>query len=307
MNNPFANSSCPTKPPSSFISRAEFFELYSAAAFAWEFQLPTSTHITLNWRKLSCFNPDAVKAAFTAFSKCIRDWFAQRRIPAIYIFAHENSIRGGLHTHFAVHVPRDYRRHFLPYLQDWVIRRLGKPVSGALRTRGTSDLNPITMWQIFSYIVKGYDREVVLISPQNDKHGRGLRLGDIIAVPWQDPGYVPLPHRVGVSPAISAGQRELGYPLGGEELFAPQRKPPANWNLFAVPHPEHLRAYGTYQGGEGVVETLQMRARPPARPFRSKLEDGFYDVRELYPPAFYEWVTRLVHPDHDSSARATKD
>ena len=295
MINPFAtNEPAPQLP--NLIGFQLFSELYSAMQFACEWDLPPSTHVTVHWGKLGCQTVDTVADGFNSFAKCVRDWFRQRRIPLAYLFSHENSSKAGLHTHLAIHVPSDHRKEFLAYLRKWVVNRHGQEVPTAIRVRGTSNYNPISIWHIFSYLVKGYDRQVTLRSPANDTFGQGLMLGDIIAAAWQNPGHVPLAKRAGVSPAISAKQRALGYPMGCEELAAPSPLPPSELDLFGKgAGAGHIDFGDTYIGGTGVERCSEnpKLLRKPATPFRSSVEDGIFDVRQLYPAAFYSWVTRL--------------
>ena len=188
--NPFA-SSTPAKP-STLITLEEFSELYAAASFALFVGLPLSTSITLHWGKLGCSTPQEVGELFKAFSKCLRDWLAQREIPAAYIFSHEASEGAGLHTHVAIHIPAYFRKDFLAWRFGWMVRRLGARVDRAIVVRGSSNDSPVIHWLTFSYLLKGYDKYALVVSAANAPGGIALTLGDMLAWTWRDPGHVQL-------------------------------------------------------------------------------------------------------------------
>lgn len=279
-------------PPSRLITVDEFSDLYSAVEFAVEFGLPPSGHVILHWGLLGSHSPSEVQDAFTAFRKCVRDWLHRRGIPVIYYYSHENSERAGLHTHFAVHIPLDFRREFRRYVREWATRKYERPPGRGVRTRGMGG-DPITVWRVFSYLVKGYDQSAVLVSARNHRSGRALRLGDVIANVWQDPGAVGLSQRVGVSSAISRTQRALGYPAGAEADVSLPIVPPSAADLFATQERISAGRRHTWTKDQGSVATFPAKALAQVRPFRSRFEDACYDVRRLYPREFYAWVTQL--------------
>lgn len=286
--NPFRTTEATS---SRLITVEEFSELYSAVEFAVEFGLPPSGHVTLHWGILGSCSPDEVQAAFTAFRKCVHSWLCERRVPIIYLYSHENSPRAGLHTHFAVHIPLQLRREFRRYVRQWATRRYKRPPGRGVKTTGMG-MDPITVWRVFSYLVKGYDHAAVLVSARNHWSGRSLGLGDLIANAWQDPGAIELSQRVGVSSAISKTQRSIGYPTGAEavvhlpvaisgaDLFKASGQPPVGWRH-------------TWAADQGSTAHFRTVVLPQALPFRSRFEDGCYDVRKLYPREFYTWVTQL--------------
>ena len=300
--NPFHTSET---PPSRLITIDEFSELYSAVEFAVEFGLPPSGHVILHWGLLGSCSPNEVQDAFTAFRKCVRDWLHRRGIPVIYYYSHENSERAGLHTHFAVHIPLDLRREFRRYVRDWATRNYERPPGRGVRTRGMGG-DPITVWRVFSYLVKGYDPSAVLVSARNHPSGRALRLGDMIANVWQDPGAVGLSQRVGVSSAISRTQRALGYPAGAEANVCLPIVPPSAADLFATTEKGSAGRRHTWTKDQGSIAAPPARVLPRVWPFRSRFEDGCCDVRKLYPQEFYRWVTQLDPDEHRPTERESR-
>lgn len=245
--NPFRMSEA---PPSRLITINEFSELYSAVEFAVEFGLPPSGHVILHWGLLGTHSPNEVQEAFTGFRKCVHSWLSERGIPVIYLYSHENSERAGLHTHFAVHIPLDVRREFRRYVRKWATKRYKRPPRRGVMTTGMG-ADATTVWRVFSYLVKGYDQSAVLVSARNHPSGRALRLGDMIANVWQDPGAIGLRQRVGVSSAISRTQRALGYPAGAEANLSLPIAPPSGADLFATPEQRSANHRHTWTKDQG--------------------------------------------------------
>ncbi|MEE7504037.1 hypothetical protein MMR14E_12505 [Methylobacterium mesophilicum] len=105
-------------------------------------------------------------------------------------------------------------------------------------------------------------------------------LGDLIAWPWQDPGVVTMMPRLGSCLNLGPARREIGIPKDCDELRNPPRpKRPV------VPQELSLK------------EQLQSLRRPeaPRPPFISRYEDGWRDVRWLYPREFNMRVTKLSY------------
>jgi hypothetical protein len=136
--------------------------------------------------------------------------------------------------------------------------------------------------------MKGYDPNVIVQSGRGSPDGRDVRLGDLIAFPWHDPGVVPLKQRVGASRSLGPAARALGYPT-----------------TYGF-HPETTKSAVRSRaelGGSIVVA----RRSPPPRPFRSRYEDGVRDVRGLYGAKFCEMITRLKANPTMMTAAAGQD
>jgi hypothetical protein len=84
-----AGSSAAVSATSRLIGEAEFAAVYAAADFAAEFEMWMDTSVTISWSLLGVTGDDAVQAAFTGFTKCLRDWLIRRANPVAFVFAHE--------------------------------------------------------------------------------------------------------------------------------------------------------------------------------------------------------------------------
>ncbi|GLS54424.1 hypothetical protein GCM10007886_26070 [Methylobacterium gregans] len=274
--------------PSRLISEAEFADHYAAAEFAVKSGLPCDTTVTVSWSLLGCRSDTEVQALFTKFLKCMRDWLAQRNLPVVYLYAHEVSARFGTHTHLAVYIPGgpwtpyDQRSEYRTWVRQWAKRYAKRqqqcraPTAVEVKTRPQETV--WLHWLAFSYQMKGYDKSVVVQSAPNAPNGRSVRLGDLIAYEWRDPGPVTLKFRCGHSDSLRPAQRALGCP------FTPQhaRDDTAWLEGFTVekPYRQPLAKFG-------------VATRRGLTPFRSSYEDGCRDIRGLYPPEFHRRITRL--------------
>lgn len=279
-----ATSGATAAANSTLIGEAEFAAVYAAAEFAEAFGLRFNTTVTIAWKFLGAETPQDVQGLFNSLLKCLRDWFAQRRLPQAWLYAHENGAQIGLHTHIAIALPGALlegdlipnRDEFRRWIMSWAQRRLGRRTPRAIRVRGPRRETPWLHWLATHYLVKGYDPAAEALSARNSPDGRTLYLGDLIAFPFRDPGHVPLQHRVHWSRSLGPDRRKLGVPGGFDDLLEPPAKAlcvdPFRRTTFMAP--------GTL---------LPADRRLPA--FRSKYEDGVRDVRLLYPKAFWTRIS----------------
>lgn len=107
-------------------------------------------------------------------------------------------------------------------------------------------------WLLFSYMMKGCDKDAVVQSGRNSPDGRPLRLPDLIPHDWRDPGVMNFRKRVGCSQALDRGQQAQGVP--------------ARW-CSCYPVPDSIPG-----------------------PFHSTFDDGVFDVRRLYGHSFSKWI-----------------
>jgi hypothetical protein len=122
--------------------------------------------------------------------------------------------------------------------------------------RAAKEYSDVQHWRLFNYLMKGYNQSAVLVSGENSLNGLPIRLGDLIAWPWRDPGVIDLKRRVGFSHSLGpAGQRR-------GRIHEPVSKcRPA----FSLRRKAHVA-------------------------FRSKFGDARYDVRVLYGPEFCDQI-----------------
>lgn len=191
------------------ISASEFASSHAAAEFAAAFGLTFEVSVTVNW--MLCGIPvDAVPDETLDFTRCARDRLARSQLPTAFMFVHENG-PSGLHTHFLFHIPVSHRSPFREWATGWADRRYGRKIPYALRVRSPLQERPQLHWRLFSYLMKGYDRDAVLVSARNTRDGMAIRLGDLIAWPWHDPGPIPY-ERIGICHNLGPKQRRSGAP-----------------------------------------------------------------------------------------------
>jgi hypothetical protein len=202
-------------PTSRFITAAQFASLHAAAEFAFWSNHTFEMSVTLAWL-LAGRTAFEIPGEILAFTKCLRAWLQYHSISVAWIYVNENG-PSGLHTYFLVHVPVAYRGMFREWAMSWAERRYGSRIPRVLRVRGPLISRPELHWHLFSYAVKGHDRDAVVLSARNTPDGTDVRLGDLIAWPWSDTGPVPF-ERVGVCHNLGPKQRAAG---GLREFAAP--------------------------------------------------------------------------------------
>lgn len=271
---------------STFITEKEFAGHYAAAAFAAWHQLYCETAVTFWWGALGALDGASAQEIFTDFLKHLNAWLHERHLPTVYFFSHESSPRIGVHTHLAVYLclltcsrsrPRD---EFRRWAMGWPERNGYGSCPRAIRVTGPAKRTPWLHWHRFHYQVKGYNPRAVVRRAYNSPSGTDVMLGDLIAWPWQDPGVVTLRPRLGSCLNLGPARREIGIPKDCDNFRNPPRpKRPV------VPQELSL--------GEQLWRLRQPEA--PRPPFISRYEDGWRDVRWLYPKEFNTRVTKLSY------------
>ena len=248
-----------SSPVSDVLTVDQFASMYAAAEFAAHFGVSMDSHVIINWTKMGL--EEEMNSSFQAFTKTLRDFLTQRRLPIAWMYAHEHSLKTGLHTHLAISLPRfeKGRSECMEWLRSWPVRRTGKRVPGAIRLRVTRKYEPFLHWLLFHYLVKGYDRHAVVQSARYAPYGRPIMLGDLIAFHWRDPGIVNARKRVGFSQSLGPVEQAKGLPY--TSTF--NRDSPARISITT----------------DSISSPLPQQPRPP---FRSTFDDGVWDVRCLY-------------------------
>lgn len=285
----FVPSSADDRPErlntSTYVTPKDFAEHYAAAAFAAHSGLTCETMVTLWWGALDASEARQAQILFSKITKQFNDWCFQRSLPTVYFFSHESSPKIALHTHLAVYLCLGLhsdatRDEFRIWAMGWPERNgLGKRPR-AIRVTGPTKRTPWLHWHRFHYQVKGYDPRAVVRQAYNSTSGTDVMLSDLIAWPWRDPGVVTMAPRLGHALNLGKDRRLAGIPKHCDELRNPPRpkKPVVPRELSLE---EQLRYYS-----------------PPARPrppFVSRYDDGWRDVRCLYPREFNTRVTKLSY------------
>ncbi|MEG8041733.1 hypothetical protein QP164_02635 [Sphingomonas sp. LR59] len=275
--------------PASLMNAESFGQVHSAAEFAARWKLPLDTMITIDLARMGVATAQGAASEVRRFLKCSNDYLSgQRKIPAAWIYAIENGA-GGFHAHIAMHVPGvtptfknivvDFRAHFREWARGYTGRQFGKHIPRAIYPRAPKQESWLRHWINVSYLLKGYDRSVIVRDGRNCVDGRAIYLGDLIAAPFVNPGIVDLTNRVRVSHSLGPAQRAIGSPPGLE--YCLPQKP--NWAAFDINRSTPL----SLNERLNTVWTL-----PTETPFQSRWEAGFRDARMLYPSEFYRFVTK---------------
>lgn len=156
-----------TVPLSRLLGETEFASIYAAADFAAEFQMPMDTLVTISWSLLGVTSDSAVQAAFTSFTKCLRDRLTNRVSPIAYIYAHEVGAVVGLHSHLAVFVAGERNRlEFRHWVRGWADRFAGRYIPRAVRVTGPRIDTPWLHW--LRYITRDDNRGAERIGDRPD-------------------------------------------------------------------------------------------------------------------------------------------
>ncbi|KQQ19548.1 hypothetical protein ASF56_21675 [Methylobacterium sp. Leaf122] len=271
---------------STFITEKEFAGHYAAAAFAAWHRLYCETAVTILWGALGASDGPSAQEFFSDFLKHLNAWLHERHLPTVYFFSHENCTRVGLHTHLAVYLGLQpctrsaQRDEFRRWVMKWPERNGYGSCPRAIRVTGPAKRTSWLHWHRFHYQVKGYDPRAVVRQAYNSPSGTDVMLGDLIAWPWQDPGVVTMMPRLGSCLNLGPARREIGIPKDCDELRNPPRpKRPV------VPREMCL---------EEQLQSLRL-PQAPRPPFISRYDDGWRDVRWLYPREFNTRVTKLSY------------
>lgn len=114
----------------------------------------------------------------------------------------------------------------MEWLRSWPVRQVGRRVPRALRMRIPKAHERKLHWLLFNYLMKGYDPAAVVQSARNAPDGKAIMLGDLISVPWRDPGITTFRKRVGFSQNLGPAQQTDGMPATWTSLrshYAPLR------------------------------------------------------------------------------------
>ena len=279
----------------------EYTSIHAAADFAAYSGMLLDCPVTLDIRRLGGVGPGDAQRILSQFLRCYAAWCSDHSFPSAWIAVIEVGHDGNYHAHIALYVPADHRglrTKFRTWARTYTDRR-GGHVARAIKVRGGRVHSVITHWISIAYLAKGFDRDAVLCSARNSPDGMPIRLADIIPRHYRDPGPVATSRRISISNSIGPARRAIGVPAGLDHLLStrPDWSSIDLWRMTELTPEEKSRPY------VGI---------PVPAPFRSTLEDGIYDVRRLYPPEFYEFVTKLPHApsaveiseDGESSASA---
>jgi hypothetical protein len=259
-------------PAKSLLSLADFCSVTKAAEFAGRFEFYFECHVTLSWQAMDVAAGE-IPAALETFRKSLQDRCREMDESIAYIYAHENGPKKGLHTHFLCTMPGQLqkREELRQWIRDWPARFIGQRPGNAIRLTGPrvwkaepSRSQEQIHWELVHYVLKGIDPRIIVQDAQYSPDGRPVRLGDLVARSFRDPGVVPFRKRVGISQNIGSSRQAIGCP-SGLGVDARQKRPDVV-HLDDRPTilPDHL-------------------------PILSSWDSGARDIWGLTPPVFASW------------------
>lgn len=273
------------------LSKDEVLKALAAAEFAAAFALPLDTMVTLDFGRMNIDAPREARDELQRFIKTANAWLYDRRLPTASIAVVERSTAGNFHGHLAMHVPgmrRDdgrilgirHRSHFRAWASEYTDRRLGEHVPRAVNIRGSLCPSTLRHWISVSYLLKSHDREADLVGARNRPDGETLWLSDILAFDYVNPGDVGPERRLFVSSNLGPARRAIGTPPAAEFLL--DRQP--DLSNLAV-------SLADCRPASHSVPVVRRR-----RPFCAAVDDGVFDVRQIYGKEFASFVTGLSRP-----------
>jgi len=215
------------------LTKAEVLQALAAAEFAAAFLLFLDMMITLDFGRMGIATYQAARDELQRFTKTANAWLYGRGLPTASIAVIERSRTGNFHGHIAMHVPGTlrgedgkiegipYRSQFKAWAREYTDRRFGEHVPRAVNTRGSLGPSMLRHWIAVHYLLKSYDRDAVLVGARNRADHVPLRLGDILAFDYVDPGDVGTEKRLFVSSNLGSGRRLIGVPPSCEHLLPP--------------------------------------------------------------------------------------
>jgi hypothetical protein len=270
---------------SSDLSVDRVVEALAAGAFSAAISLPLDTLVTLDLAAMGIQDADEARRELHRFIKVMASWLNERRLPVVWIASIERGKGVNLHAHIAVHVPGNikrrgeivgirYRTQFRRWAREAMARRVGRAVPRLVNVRCGLVQSNIAHWICVTYLLKSFDKAGELSPPS--RAGRRVPLADIMPFPYRSAGDVP-GRRLFISGNLGPARRKIGMPAGFEHML------PAKPNVLAL---------------EVVPRANAVVAERPhswvAQPFVAAVEEGYFDVREIYGVEFAEFVTRTV-------------
>ena len=284
------------------LSKTEVLNALAAGEFSAAFALYLDVLVTLDFERMGVTSPDEALEELRRFLKAANSWLAERKLPVAWIACVERGRAGSLHAHIALHVPgirRDsdtvhgvrYRTHFRRWAREAIARRVGEVVARSVNVRCSLMPSVISHWISVTYLLKGFDRSAVLVDARNSPDGQAIHLGDILPFDYRDPGDVGHGNRLLISGNLGQGRRKRGYPPSAQ---------------FMVPPSPDLHSLEVTRG-TCQQHFLDRGERREARPFRSTVEDGVFDVRRIYGAEFAAFVTGIKSFQHMASPTVPAD
>ncbi len=199
-----------------YLTKEQFINLYSAVSFANEHGVALYARITIQWKLLGYTDhAEAAKQLQDGFFKPLAGWYkynnkAEKGVKHIHelywIYTHENSEKGGFHTHIIAGIPMELRKEFRAWVRDRVaaLSKIKPACSGVVDIKCPPS-NPIgRQWRAFQYLCKGLDPSATVEIP---RHEDPVYLSGLIEPYYEAPGQITCKNRMGLSNNLKATAR----------------------------------------------------------------------------------------------------
>lgn len=258
-------------------------EALAAAQFAAALFLPLDVLVTVNFSAMGVNDPGEARKELHRFVKAMGAWLNERRLPVVWIAVMERGAGGILHAHIAVHVPavvKDgsqiigprHRTDFRKWSRRAMARRAGTKVPRLVNVRCGLVPTEIAHWICVTYLLKGFDQTAVLSTARGGQR-EIVTLADILPFPYRSAGDIA-GRRLFISGNLGPARRKIGMPAGFE---------------FMLPMKPDMSALEIVPGANSGVPTQPCGWL--LRPFVAAVEDGRFDVRDIYGEEFARFVT----------------
>jgi hypothetical protein len=270
---------------SSDLGADRVLEALAAAQFAAAIFLPLDVLVTVNFSAMGVDDADEARRELQRFVKAMGAWLNERCLPVIWIATIERGAGGILHAHVAVHLPgvmKDgsliigprHRTHFRNWARRTMARRTGAKIPRLINVRCGLVATEIAHWMCVTYLLKGFDKTAVLPCGHGSGHRVMVPLADIMPFPYRSAGDVA-GRRLFISGNLGPARRKIGMPAGFE---------------FMLPMKPDISVLEVMPGANAAVPKRSRGWIP--RPFVAAVEDGRFDVRDIYGEKFAQFVTK---------------
>jgi hypothetical protein len=203
-------SSARASDRSTLLTEAQVGETLSAAEFARERGWLLDFSATLAFEKMGAMTTSEVQACLRRYTKCLSQNLRDAELPVAFVCVVENSASVGLHAHVLLNAPIEMRSRIEGW-QERFVRREAKARAvqfdaTAITCSRHRKRHPRLHHRLVAYILKGADYSTVVQERAVSPDGWPVRLGDLLANEFVDPGLVPF-DRLVIGSAIAKAAR----------------------------------------------------------------------------------------------------
>lgn len=216
-------------PPSwtktgTLLGEDEVAEILSASAFSLAQGWPLDFSATISFGLVGANDPSDVRCALNVFTRLFAQLLRDMGLPCAFIAVTENAPTIGLHTHVIVNAPVHLRARIKQWIVSFAVKQSrARSVSvnaKAVKIRGHKNRQLLLHDRLVSYLLKGCDPNAVVRAADETLDRREVRLIDLIADDFMDPGNVPFP-RIYIGSSLrrrARGSWRSAYELGSRDI-----------------------------------------------------------------------------------------